>query len=268
MHQIKNEQASGVPSGSSAREMVAKGLLYIEQGPVRFVNRVGVLAVGLALAILLVSASVEASQPELGFVTYKVEVTLPTGQRSMLVNETVGQSAKPGFSDLVLQLVGSQQNLTYSRLVNATTNFFPLLSSLALESIDYNNATTGSVNANFSAVGTTSVTFQGTQYTMNVFSFVIVGSHTGMTVRVNGTLETFPSSLVYSAVAGNNTIGVQAVLVATDLPLSQASTTAPTAAYVGAGVGAGGVALAAAFLVHRRDRKAPTQEQKPPHWVD
>ncbi len=231
-------------------------------------NKVGVLAAGLALAVLLVSASAEASQPGPEFVTYKVEGTLPTGQRSMLVNETLGQSAKPGFSDLALQLIGSQQNLTYSRLVNSTANFFPFLSSLASQSLDYSNGTSGSVNASFSASGTTSVTFQGSQYTMNVFSFVISGSHAGMSLRMNGTLETFPSSLVYSVTAGNSTLSVQAVLVATDLPLNQSSTAAPTAAYVGAGVGVGGAAIAAAFLVRRRDRKAQTQEQKPPHWVD
>jgi len=186
----------------------------------------------------------------------------------MLVNETLGQSATPGLSDLALRLTGSQQTLTYSRLVNSTANFFPFLSNLASQSLDYSNGTSGSVNASFSASGTISVTFKGSQYTMNVFSFVISGSHAGMSLRMNGTLETFPSSLVYSVTAGNSAISVQAVLVATDLPLNQSSIAAPTAAYVGAGVGVGGAAIAAAFLVRRRDRKAQTQEQKPPHWVD
>jgi len=248
--------------------MVVQGWLYIDQRLVRIVNRVGVLAVGLVLAVLLVAATAVAAQPELGFATYKVEATLPTGQHSMLVNESVAQSSKPGFSDLILQLIGSQQNLTYSRFVNATTNPFPFLSSLASQSIDYNNATTGSIHANFSAAGTTSVTFQGSQYTMNVFSFAISGSHAGRNLRLNGTLETFPSSLVYSTQAGNSTVSVRAVLVATDLQLSQSSTQAPTAAYVGAGVGLGGVAIAAAFLVRRRDKKVQKQEQKPSHWVD
>jgi hypothetical protein len=247
---------------------MAEGWLYIKRGLVRSVNKVGVLAVGLALAVLLVSASAEASQPQLGFATYRVEATLPSGQQSVLVNETVGQSAKPGYSDLVVQLIGSQQNLTYSRLVNATTNFFPFLSSLTSQSFEYSNATTGSLQANFSASGTTSVTFQGSQYTMSVFSFSFSGSHVGKGLVVNGTLETFPSSLVYSLEGGNGTVSVQAVLVATDLQLNQSSAQAPAAAYVGAGVGVGGVALATAFLIHRRDRKVPTQEQKPPHWVD
>jgi hypothetical protein len=232
------------------------------------VNKVGILAVGFALAVLLLVASAEATQPELGFATYKVEANLPTGHHSMLVNETVQQSSKPGFSDLILQLIGTQQNLTYSRLVNATTNPFPFLSSLASQSFGYSNATTGSFHANFSAAGTARVTFQGSQYTMNVFSFTISGSHAGRGLRLNGTLETFPSSLVYSTEAGNSTVSVQVVLVATDLQLNQSSTQAPAAAYVGAGVGLGGVALAAALLVRRRDRKVQKQEQKPSHWVD
>jgi len=220
------------------------------------------------LAVLLVTSSAAASPPNRGFATYKLDVALPTGQHSVLVNETVGQSAKVGFSDLVLQLIGSQQNLTYSRLVNASTNLFPYLSSLASQSFDYSNGTTANVHANFSARGTTNVTFKGSQYTLNVYSFVVSASYHGMPVRLNGTLETFPSSLVYSAKAGNGMVTVEAVLVATDLQLTGVATQTSTAAYVGAGLGAGGVALAAAFLVRRRDRKIQRQEQKPDHWVD
>jgi hypothetical protein len=232
------------------------------------VNKVGFSVAGLALAFLLVASSTAASQPNMGFATYKVDLTLPSGQHSMLVNETIGQSDKPGFSDLVLQLIGSQQNLTYSRLVNASTNLFPYLSNLASQSFDYSNGTTANVHGNFSAAGTTSVTFQGTQYTLNVYSFVVSASHGNMSLRVNGTVETFPSSLVYSATAGNGMVKLQDILVATDLQLTQPSTQTSTAAYVGAGVGVGGIALAAALFARRKDRKIQSQEQKPPHWVD
>jgi sensor c-di-GMP phosphodiesterase-like protein len=231
-------------------------------------SRFGLAVTGLALAALLIASSAAASQPTRGFAAYKLDVTLPSGQHSVLVNETVGQSTKPGFSNLVLQLTGSQQNLTYSRLVNASTDLFPYLSNLASQSFDYSNGTTTNVKANFSAMGTTTVTFQGSQYTLNVYSFAVSASHGNMSVKVNGTLETFPSSLVYSAKAGNGKVSVQAVLVATDLQLTQPSSQTATAAYVGAGLGVGGVALAAVFLSRRRDRKPQNQEQKPPHWVD
>jgi hypothetical protein len=232
------------------------------------VKRIGFSVACLALTFLLVGSSAAASQPVNGFATYKVDLTLPSGQRSMLVNETVGQSAKPGFSDLVLQLIGSQQNLTYSRLVNASTNPFPFLSSLESQSLDYSNGTTSNVHANFSAAGTTSVTFQGSQYTLNAYTFAVSASYHSMPIRVNGTLETFPSSLVYSATAGNGTVTAKVVLVATDLQLTQPATQTSTAAYVGAGVGVGGVALAVALFARRKDRKVTNQEQKPPHWVD
>jgi hypothetical protein len=39
-------------------------------------------------------------------------------------------------------------------------------------------------------------------------------------------------------------------------------------AYAGAGLGVGGIALAAGLLVRRRERKAAAQEEKPMHWVD
>lgn len=228
----------------------------------------GVSVAVLALAVLLAAASAVASQPNTGFATYKVDLSLPSGQRSILVNETVGHSDKPGLADLVLQLVGSQQNLTYSRLVNASDNFFPYLSSLASQSFDYSNGTTTNVHGNLTSTGTTSVNFQGSQYTLNIYSFAVSASHGAMGLRVNGTLETFPSSLVYSAAAGNGMISVKAVLEATDLQLAQPSTQMSTAAYVGAGLGVGGVVLGAAFLAKRRDRKVQRQERKPSHWVD
>jgi hypothetical protein len=232
------------------------------------VNKVGFSVACLALAFLLVSSSAAASQPTTGFATYKVDLTQASGQRSVLVNETVGQSAKPGFSDLVLQLIGSQQNLTYSRLVNSSDNLFPFLSSLESQSFEYTNGTTSNVQANFSAAGTTSVTFEGSQYTLNVYTFAVSASYQNMPISVSGTLETFPSSLVYSVTAGSGMDSVQAVLTATDLQLTQSATTTSTAAYVGAGVGVGGVALAAALFARRKDRKVTNQEQKPPHWVD
>jgi hypothetical protein len=232
------------------------------------VNRIGFSVASLALAFLLVASSAAASQPNRGFAMYKVDLTLPSGQRSMLVNETVAQSAKPGFSDVVMQLIGSQQNLTYSRIVNASTNLFPYLNNLVSQSFDYSNGTTGNVHANFTAAGTTVVTFQGSQYTLNVYSFVVSASYHDMALRLNGTLETFPSSLVYSATGGNGMVALKTVLVATDLQLTQSTTQTSTAAYVGAGLGVGGVALAAALFARRKDRKIRNQEQKPPHWVD
>jgi hypothetical protein len=243
--------------------------LYIDLRKILPVNvRVGLMVASLAIAALLVASSAVASAPSGGFVAYRVNVVLPSGQRSALVNESVGQSSKPGFSDLILQLTGSQQNLTYSRLVNSSTALFPYLSNLASQALDYSNGTTADVHLNFSATGTTTVTFQGSQYTLNLYSFAASGSYRGMSATVNGTLETFPSTLVYLATAVSGNASVRAVMVATNLQLTESSTQTAAATYVGAGLGVGGVALVAVFMARRKDRKVQSQEQKPPHWVD
>lgn len=224
---------------------------------------------GWATIFLFATSSAVASQPNSRFAVYSVTVTLPSGQHSVLVNETVRPSDRSGFSDLILQLTGSQHNLTYSRLVNASTNLFPYLPTLALQSFDYSNGTRYSVHVNFSSGGTAVVSFKGSQYTVNVYSIIVSATYGNKSVTANGTVETFPSALVYSASAGSgNKIEVKAVLQATNLPLVQPSSQTATPAYIGAGLGVGGVALVAAFLVRRRERKARTQEQKPLHWVD
>jgi hypothetical protein len=223
----------------------------------------------MALALLFIAPGAMAAQTATGFVTYRVTASLPTGQHSAVVNESVRPSDRVGFSDLILQLAGGQQNLTYSRLVNDSVNLFPYLPTLAAQSLDYQNGTRYSVHVNFSSGGTASVSFQGSQYQLAVYTISVAGSYGGMHGSLNGTVETFPSSLVYSAtVNGEMGIKVQAVLLATDLPLTQPSSQTAAAAYVGAGIGAGGIALAAALFVRRKERKAQPQEQKPLHWVD
>ena len=231
-------------------------------------NRSGPLIACLVFAVLLVASSATAAQSNVGFAAYKVVVTTSSGQHSVLVNESVSHSAKLGFSDLVLQLTGSRQNLTYSRLVNSSSHLFPLLSNLASQSLDYGNGTISGVHANLSAAGSATVSFQGSQYTLAVYTFALSAARGNMSFAVNGTLETFPSSLVYSVSASGGAANFEAVLQATNLQLTQSPNSASTVAYVGAGVGVGGIALGAAFLVRRRERKTASKEQKPLHWVD
>ena len=223
---------------------------------------------GLALVLLLLASSAAASQPVTGFAAYEVHIASPGGQRSALVNETVAPTSKAGYSDLILQLTGGQQNLTYSRLVNATEDLFPYLPVLATQSLRYSNGTEYSIDVNLTATGATTVSFQGSQYTLSVFSVSILASYGNRSINTNATVRTFPSALVYSLSAGNSTVGVQAVLQATNLPLVSSPPSEATAAYVGAGVGIGAVALAGGFLMRRRERRTPVKEEKPLHWVD
>ncbi|HEY6282347.1 MAG TPA: hypothetical protein VIW22_00295 [Nitrososphaerales archaeon] len=223
---------------------------------------------GLALVALLLVTSAAASQSTKGFVTYQVSLTSPKGQHSVLVTETVGPSSKAGYSDLILQIFGKQQNLSYSRFVNASDYLFPYLPSVTSRSFDYTNGTKYSIHVNLTSSGTTMVTFKGSQYTLSVLAISISGSYGPRTFRTSGTVDTFPSTLVYSASLGNGTAKVEAVLQATDLPLNQPTSQASTAAYVGAGVGIGVLALGGAFLIRRRTKKVESKGEKPLHWVD
>jgi hypothetical protein len=233
------------------------------------VNKRGYISIAsLAMVALLIASSAAASQPVRGFVTYQVSLTSPKGQHSIVVNETVGPTSKAGYSDLILQLIGKQQNLSYSRFVNASDNLFPFLPSFATRSFDYANGTRYSIHVNLTAAGATVVTFKGAQYTLNILAISISGSYGLRTFRANGTVDTFPSSLVYSASLGNGTARAQAVLQATDLPLNQSSPQASTAAYVGASVGIGALVLGGVFLIRRRTKRVETKREKPLHWVD
>jgi hypothetical protein len=244
-------------------------LLYIERTKTRDVNkRRGSGIAGLVLLTLLVASSVSASQPIRGFATYQVSLSSPMGQRSMLVNETVGPSSRAGYSDLVLQLFGTDQNLTYSRLVNSSENLFPYLPSVAPQSLNYANGTGYSVHVNVTSSGTTTVKFDGEQYTLGVLTVSVSAAYGTRSVRANGIIETFPSSLVYSASVGNGMVELRVVLQETDLPLASPSPQTATAAYVGVGVGIGALALGGAFLIRRQERKVETQGEKLLHRVD
>lgn len=243
--------------------------LYIEHTTIWGVNRsITIPIIGVSLALLLVASSAAAAQPVRGFAAYTISLSYPMGQRSVLVNESYSPSNRAGYSDLVLQLIGTQQNLTYSKLVNASEDFLPYLPSIAPLSLDYNNGTRYSLHANVTAAGTKDVTFQESQYTMNVLAISFAASYGNKSIKANGTVETFPSALVYSASFEGSLFKLDAVLQATDLPLTLPDSQMPAATYVGAGVGLGAVALGGAFLIRRREKKTRQSGPKPLHWVD
>jgi hypothetical protein len=194
---------------------------------------------GLALATVLLVSAAAAAQPVRGYATYSVSFKSHLGEHTAVVNETVGSSSKTGYSDLVLQLLGGGQNLTYSKLVNASENFFPYLPGLADQSFSYSNGTAYSVHANITSSSSATVTFDGSQYTLNVYVVSVSATVGARSIEANGTVETFPSTLVYSASVGNSTVKLQSVLQATDLPLTAAPPQMAPAVYVGTGLGIG-----------------------------
>jgi hypothetical protein len=228
----------------------------------------GLAIAGLALVVLLLSSSAAAAQSDREFAAYRVSVSTPKGVHSVIINETVGPSDKVGYADMILQFVGTEQNFTYSRFVNASENFFPYLPFVGNQSIQYDNGTAYRFQVNITTAGTASTTFKGTQYTMNLMTVSASVRFGNMSAKGSGTVETFPSTLVYSASVGNSTYKLQAVLQATDLSLNAPSSQMTTAAVVGAGIGVGAVAVIGAFWFRRREHRVATQGEKPLHWVD
>jgi len=242
--------------------------IYIDHREIRSVNgRSGITVIGLVLAAMLIASSAAAAPPAKGFAAYRISLSSPMGQRSILLNESSSPADKAGFSDLVLQLIGTQQNLTYSRLVNASEDFLPYFPSVAPQSLDY-KGTNLSLQVNVTASGTADVTFEGSQYTTKVLEISVVASYGNRSIEANGTVQTFPSSLVYSASVGSGFVHVDVTLQATDLPLNSSGSQVSGSAYVGAGVGMGAAALGGVFLIRRRERKTKQPEEKPLHWVD
>ena len=235
----------------------------------RIVNRsAGATLVVFAVALLFTGSAVLATQPTTGSAAYKFTISSPIGTHSVLVNETVKGTDRAGFSDLILQLTGTTQNLTYSRLVISSKVLLPFMPTVPSQSFEYGNKTF-SVHANLTQGATKSVSFQGSSYTMTVYDISLLGSYGNRSFAAVGTIECFPSSLVYSVVLTSGMLfQASIVLQGTNLPLSQPSTDSTTAAYAGAGVGAVGVAAVAALVIRRRERHSKAQEQKPLHWVD
>ena len=228
----------------------------------------GLTLVALAIALLFTGSAALATQPTTGSAAYRITVSSPMGTHTVLVNETVKGTDRAGFSDLILQLTGATQNLTYSRLVNSSEALLPFMPTVPSQSFEYGNKTF-SVHANLTQGTAVTVSFKGSSYAMTVYDISLSGSYGNRSFAAVGTIECFPSSLVYSVVLSSGMLfHASVVLQGTDLPLNQPSMTTSTAAYAGAGVGAVGAVAAAALIIRRRERRPKAQEQKPLHWVD
>lgn len=234
-------------------------------------NTTGTLLVtGLLILLMLSSPVLAATVTGLGFVTYAVTVDSPTGNHSAVVNETVGTSDKAGFSDVILQIIGQVQNLTYSRLVNSSIPLFPYLPAIPSQSFSYSNGTMLQVHLNVTSGGSQQITFHGVNYTLSVFAFSASGTFGNRTFSGTGSVSVFPSTLVYSvdvSPAGGN-YGYHSVLKATDLQLSVPQTQSSTVAIVSVGAGVGVVALVGALLLRRGNHAGTARKEKPIHWVD
>jgi hypothetical protein len=236
------------------------------------VNRSIILASSglILIALASMSPAIFAAQSTTGSVTYTITVNTPSGSRTLTINETVSSSHKAGLSDLVLRLTSAEENLTYSRLVNASENYLPYLPTLANESFSFSRKFENhSIDFSFTSTGTSTVTFQGKTYQMKVYTAQFSVSSAMQTHRGSALLTVFASGLVYSLKASvDGKYSYEAVLTAGSNSLADPPAQTPIVGYAALGAGVAAIALVASVIIKQRRHNVHTDQEKPLHWVD
>jgi hypothetical protein len=235
------------------------------------------LALGLVLAgisllavvpLVQAASTASSSSPSSGYASYGIQVTQNGTTRSISVNESVTPSSSPGKSIILLSVEAASSNLTYSRVVNASSTLFPYLPAISNENYTYSGKSY-SVAAKISQQGTSQVTFQGNSYSVTDYAFSANLVSANGSTSISGSVSVFPSDLVYSVSARSTNASVAATLTSTSLALSAAAA-APALQAASAGIGislaVGAVALSLGVRMKRKQRSAGSSS--PDHWVD
>ena len=122
----------------------------------------------LSFAFVMPVASAQSSGSQ--YVVYSINASGPNHTVSATVNETVVPSSSNGLSSVTLQVISSNANLSYSKLVNATQRILPILPSIGTRSINL-TLKNASISASVTQTGTQSIRFSGANYTITNYSF-------------------------------------------------------------------------------------------------
>lgn len=212
-----------------------------------------------------------AAQTTQGYVAYSVTLGGPSGDKSFVINETVQSSSSAGLSNFFLNLVGQDQHLTYSRVVNSSANLFPYLPILSNQSLSYAGKNY-SFTLTLTTAGTGTLNFQGSSQSTKSFGLAFSATYGARTFKGTGSIVVFPSALVYSAaIQTDASYNLKVVLTATNLPLVDPPGMNQTAAVITAGAGIGAAALVILLLIRRRRNSHinhGTADERPIHWAD
>lgn len=224
-----------------------------------------------ALLVLLGSSAAAFASTGSGYVTYGVHFSSGAGMsKDFTVNVTSAPSSNPKLDNVLLQIVGSSLNLSYSKAINATTQVFPMIPAISNQSFSY-SANSTSVSLKVAQNGSSTTQFQGRSYTLTSYSLTAAVSYGNYSATVLGALDTFPSGLVYSlkgsTAAGSYSFAL--TLKATSLALDSASATpASQVASIGLGAGAVVAALSLSLGIRSRRKHKAQEETRPEYWVD
>jgi hypothetical protein len=243
---------------------------------------IAILLTFLVIATPTIASSGASSSFTSGYVSYQVMVSAQGTPNpvSFVVNESSSPTNQNGFDKIALGLSSSMQNLTYSKVVNTSSlpEVLPFIPGIITnQSISY--STHGvSLSARISNVGTAPISFNGTSYAGQKYSLSLslTNSSSGQMLTASGTALAFPSGLLYSVQVqnSNDTDSVNVLLLSTNLPLKDPTSSASTAegaAMVGAGILAA-AAIAIPWRFRRKKNVAASSgsnsESKPSYWVD
>ncbi|MGO8807432.1 MAG: hypothetical protein ACLQO7_12665 [Candidatus Bathyarchaeia archaeon] len=234
--------------------------------------------------------------PSNGYVQYKIAATGSSSffqPTSGIINESVQPTGQTGFLNLILDISSLSANLTYSKVVNATSllEIFPYLPAVTNQSLSYQVKGT-SINANLINTGQTPVTFSNATYQATRFlvAFSAVNSSSDLSFSGNGSIVTMPSGLIDTVqLSLNQTGSINAALLSTNLSLK---TPAGNINPIGASVLGAALSVAvviAAPTIYKREKKKHEEQQceaenknnqesdakkenedknKPSYWVD
>lgn len=203
-----------------------------------------------------------------GYVAYTVQVTSNGRQMTATANETITPGPRANQSIISLAISSASSNLTYSRFVNSSLALFPYLPAISNQNFTYSGKSYA-VSARIARQGTAQVNFQGKAYTVADYAFSAALTSNGSTRSISGSLETFPSDLVYSVSSQFNGTAVTATLVSTSLPLTATSSSpAVQVASGGLAISAAVAAVALGLGVRWRRKQKTEVAAKPEHWVD
>ena len=234
--------------------------------------------------------------PSNGCVQYKITATGTSSffqPEGGIINESVQPTDQTGFLNLILEISSTAANLTYSKVVNATSllEIFPYLPAVTNQSLSY-QAKGISINANLINTGQTPVTFNNTTYQATKFlvAFSVINSSNDLSFSGNGGIVTMPSGLIDMVqLSLNQTGSINVALLSTNLSLkAPAGNINPIGASVLGAALSMAVVIAAPTIYKREKKKHEEQhreaenknnqesdakqenedENKPSYWVD
>lgn len=229
-------------------------------------TRVALATVAVCLIVIGLVGAAFAASPS--FVAYQVTIQSGGYSRSLILNESVRTTQNSSFEILVLNVISSGGNLSYSRQVNSTLQPFPFLPGISNQNF---TLAYGSyeLSAKVARNGTISKVFQGGSYELASYTFGAQASSSTQKGTTTGSFATFPSGLLYSVRAEvNGTTSLAIILLSTSLPLEMGGSN-PALQTASVGLGAGAVvSVLALSLGIRYKRKQKQPESKPDYWVD